>query len=153
MTMLGLLTKIVHGLWWNRTFTTYTPLYTLPLYTLLKLWWYRTFHCLTYKANWYTCTVPYIVKFWWKGILRDYQVLLLQQLLTGVIFMDIHIWTLGCWLTSPCFWQEREKDIAAIGVLLQEKAKLLYEQLFPNATTPFSSSTGFGSWFTTSELA
>ena len=27
------------------------------------------------------------------------------------------------------------------GVLLQEKAKLLYEQLFPNATTSFSAST------------
>ena len=65
----------------------------------------------------------------------------------------IRIQTHGHRLTSPCFWQQREKDVAVTGVLLQEKAKLLYEQLFPNATIPFSSSTGLGSRFTMSELA
>ena len=35
------------------------------------------------------------------------------------------------------------KDVRLTGVLLQEKAKLLYERLFPDATTPFSASTGF----------
>ena len=64
----------------------------------------------------------------------------------------IRIQTLGRWLTSPCFQQQWEKDVAVTGVLLREKAKLLYERLFPNATTPFSSSTGLGSRFTTSEL-
>ena len=29
------------------------------------------------------------------------------------------------------------KDVLVAGVLLQEKAKLLYERLFPNATAPF----------------
>ena len=33
------------------------------------------------------------------------------------------------------------KDILVTGVLLQETAKLQYEQLFPDATTPFSSFT------------
>ena len=42
------------------------------------------------------------------------------------------------------------KDVPVTGVLLQEKAKLLYERLFPHATTPFSASTGFKSRFTTS---
>ena len=37
-------------------------------------------------------------------------------------------------------------------VLLQVKAKLLYEQLFPNVTMPLSSSMGLGSQFTTSEV-
>ena len=46
----------------------------------------------------------------------------------------------------PCFWQQWEKDILVTRVLLQEKAKLLYEQLFPDATTPFSASTGFIKW-------
>ena len=44
------------------------------------------------------------------------------------------------------------KDAAVTAVLLQGKAKLLYEQLFPNATTPFSSCTGLGSQFTTSNI-
>ena len=65
----------------------------------------------------------------------------------------IRIQTLGCRLTSPCFWQQQEKDVAVTGDLLLEIAKLLYERLFPNATTPFSSSTGLGSRFTTCELA
>ena len=57
--------------------------------------------------------------------------------------------------TSPRFRQQREKDVRVTGVLLQEKAKLLYERLFPDATCtmPFSASTGFKSQFTTSELA
>ena len=38
--------------------------------------------------------------------------------------------TLGCRLTSTCFQYQREKDVAVTGVLLQEKAKLLHEQLF-----------------------
>ena len=38
------------------------------------------------------------------------------------------------------------------GILLQEKANLLYECLFPDGTTPFSASMGFGSRFTMSEL-
>ena len=44
------------------------------------------------------------------------------------------------------------KDFAVTEVLLQEKAKLLYERL-PNATMPFSASTGLGSQFTMCELA
>ena len=68
-------------------------------------------------------------------------------------FSIIRIRTLGRWLTSPCFRQQWEKDVAVAGVLLQEKAKLLYERFFLNATTPFSSSTGLGSRFTTCELA
>ena len=52
---------------------------------------------------------------------------------------------------SPCFRQQREKDVLVTGVLLQEKAKLLYERLFPDATTLFSASTGFRSRFTMSE--
>ena len=44
--------------------------------------------------------------------------------------------------TSPCFRQQREKDVLVTGVLLQEKANLLYERLFPDATTPFSASMG-----------
>ena len=55
--------------------------------------------------------------------------------------------------TLPCFRQQREKDVPVTGVLLQEKAKLLYERLFPDATTPFSASMEFRSRFTTSELA
>ena len=55
--------------------------------------------------------------------------------------------------TSPCFRQQREKDFLVTGVLLPEKAKLLYEQVFPVATIPFSSSIGVRSRFTTSELA
>ena len=38
------------------------------------------------------------------------------------------------------------------GVLLQEKAKLLYEHLFPDATVPFAACTGFRTRFIT-ELA
>ena len=45
------------------------------------------------------------------------------------------------------FRQQREKDVPVTGVLLQEKAKLLYERLYPDATTPFSASTGFRSRF------
>ena len=62
------------------------------------------------------------------------------------------VWTIdypNTW-TLPCSWQQREKDAPVTGVLLQEKAKLLYERLFPDATTPFSASTG--SRFTTSEI-
>ena len=59
---------------------------------------------------------------------------------------------LNTW-TSPCFRQQLEKHVLVTGVLLQEKAKLLYERLFPHATTPFSASTGFISRFTTCELA
>ena len=42
----------------------------------------------------------------------------------------IRIQTLKCTLTAPRFQQQREKDAAVVGVLLQEKEKLLYEQLF-----------------------
>ena len=49
----------------------------------------------------------------------------------------IRIQTFECRLTSPCFRYQREKDVAVTGVLLQEKAKLLYERLSPNATTLF----------------
>ena len=45
------------------------------------------------------------------------------------------------------------KDVLVAGVLLQEKTTLLYERLFPDATMPFSSSTGFRSQFTTSQPA
>ena len=41
----------------------------------------------------------------------------------------IRIRTFGRRLTSPCFQHQREKDIAVTGVLLQERAKLLYERL------------------------
>ena len=35
--------------------------------------------------------------------------------------------------TSPCFWQQWEKkNVVVTGGLLQEKAKLLYERLFPD---------------------
>ena len=44
---------------------------------------------------------------------------------------------LNSW-ASPCFRQQWEKDIPVTGILLQEKAKLLYERIFPDATTPFS---------------
>ena len=56
-------------------------------------------------------------------------------------------------LDVAMFSAAAEKDVLVAGVLLQEKAKLLYERLFPDATTPFSASTGFRSRFTTSELA
>ena len=59
---------------------------------------------------------------------------------------------LSTW-TSPCLRQQWEKDVPVTGVLPQEKAKLLYEQLFPDATMPFSASMRFRSQFTTSELA
>ena len=65
----------------------------------------------------------------------------------------IRIQILAHWLTSPCFRQQWKKDVAVTAVLLREKAKLLYERFLPNATMPFSSSTGLGSRFTTSELA
>ena len=58
----------------------------------------------------------------------------------------------NAWM-SPCFQRQQENDILVTQVLLQEKAKLLYEWLCPDATMPFSASTGFRSWFTTSELA
>ena len=47
------------------------------------------------------------------------------------------------------------KDVPVTRVLQQKKEKLLYmyERLFPNATTPFSSSTGFRSQFTMSKLS
>ena len=50
----------------------------------------------------------------------------------------ICIRTLGCRLTSPCFWQQQEKDVnghwsSATG----ESKAAVYEQLFPNATTFF----------------
>ena len=35
------------------------------------------------------------------------------------------------------FRQQQEKDVLVAGVLLQEKAKLLYERLYPDCTTPF----------------
>ena len=53
---------------------------------------------------------------------------------------------------SPCFRLQQEKDVPIIVLLLQEKAKLLYEPLFPDATTRFTASMGFTSRFTTSEL-
>ena len=65
----------------------------------------------------------------------------------------IRIQTFGLRIMSQCFRHQQEKYVAVTGVLLQEKAKLLYERLFPDATTPFSASTGFRSRFTTSELA
>ena len=55
------------------------------------------------------------------------------------IFYYLNNWT------SPCFRQQQEKHVLIAGVLLQEKAKLLYEQLFPDATIPFSDSTRFTS--------
>ena len=45
------------------------------------------------------------------------------------------------------FWQQWEKDVLVTRVLLQKKAKLLYQWLYPDATTHFSVSTGFRSWF------
>ena len=45
------------------------------------------------------------------------------------------------------FRKQREKDVPVTGVLLQEKAKLLYQRLYPNATTPFLASTGFRTRF------
>ena len=59
------------------------------------------------------------------------------------------IQTLGC---RHVFSSRRKKTLVT-GVLLQEIAKLLYKQLSPDATTPFSASTGVRSRFTTSELA
>ena len=41
----------------------------------------------------------------------------------------ICIRTFGHWLTSLCFRHQREKDVAVTGILLQEKAKLLYKWL------------------------
>jgi len=41
------------------------------------------------------------------------------------------------------FRQQREKDVAVSGSLLQEKAKILYSQLYPNSTTSFSASSEF----------
>ena len=46
-----------------------------------------------------------------------------------------------------------EEDVLVTGVLLQKKAKLLYERLFPDATMTFSANTDFRSQFTMSELA
>ena len=43
--------------------------------------------------------------------------------------------------------QQREKDVPVTGVLLQEKARLLYEWLYPDTTTPFVASIGFRSRF------
>ena len=65
----------------------------------------------------------------------------------------ICIRTLGRRLTSPYFRHQREKDVAVTGVFLQEKVKLLYARLFPNAATLSPSSTGFRSRFTMSKLA
>ena len=50
---------------------------------------------------------------------------------------------------GSCIWfrQQREKDVLVTGVLLQEKTKLLYQRLYPDATTPFSVRTGFRSRF------
>ena len=46
------------------------------------------------------------------------------------------------------------KDVLLVtGVLLKEKAKLLYERLFTDAATPFSASTEFRPRFITFELA
>ena len=56
-------------------------------------------------------------------------------------------------LDKASFSAAEAKDVPVTGVLLQEKAKLLYERLFPNATTHFSSSMGFRSGFITSEPA
>jgi len=44
------------------------------------------------------------------------------------------------------FCQQREKNVPVTGVLLQEKARLLYERLYPD-TTPFVASIGFRSRF------
>ena len=41
--------------------------------------------------------------------------------------------------------QQREKDVPVTGVLLQEKARLLYERLYSDTTTPFVASIGFRS--------
>ena len=44
-----------------------------------------------------------------------------------------------------CFWfrQQREKGVPVTGVLLQVKAKLFYQQLYLDATTPFAQVWGF----------
>ena len=46
-----------------------------------------------------------------------------------------------------------EKDILVTGVLLQEKANVLYELLFPDATMPFLPVQDLDHDFTTSGLA
>ena len=45
------------------------------------------------------------------------------------------------------FRQQREKSVPVTGVLLQEKATLFYQRLYPDATTPFFASAGFRSRF------
>ena len=39
--------------------------------------------------------------------------------------------------------QQQEKNVPVSGSLLQEKAKVLFEQLYPDSTKPFNASTGF----------
>ena len=46
----------------------------------------------------------------------------------------------------------KKKHILVTGVLLQEKAKVLYEQLFSNATMPFTASTEYRPQFIKSKL-
>ena len=41
------------------------------------------------------------------------------------------------------FRQQRELNIPLSGALLREKARMLYEQLYPNTTKIFTASTGF----------
>ena len=51
------------------------------------------------------------------------------------------------------FGSSGKKMFAVTGVLLQEKAKLLYDRLFRMLQHLFSASVGFGSQFTKSKLA
>ena len=41
------------------------------------------------------------------------------------------------------FRQQRELNIPISGALIQEKAKILFERLYPDSTQTFTASTGF----------
>ena len=112
--------------------------------------------------------LPSSRSFWWCWVTHQSQVRKEKciALDTSTLFHSLfwHPYTVGSQLSklrltvsnawmSPCFQQQWEKDVASIWVLLQEKAKLLYEWLFPDATMPLLAGTGFRSWFAMSELA
>ena len=105
----------------------------------------------TCKQDWSGLRASLFYNMWYSGFSTTRTPII--RIRTPIIHIQspiIHIRTLA---HVTLFSAAVGKDVAVTAVLLQEKAKLLYEQLFLNTTTPFSSSTTLGSRFTTFELA
>ena len=105
-----------------------------------------------------------LISWFWISVSRLDANRLLSSFTNRASLNHVLLSTVGSWLSKlwlsvserldvTIFSGAAGKDVLVTGVLLQEKAKVLYERLFPDATTHFLSSKGLWSQFTMSELA